>query len=259
MTQQHPDGSTGVHDDGEGEPARRRHRPRRDGRRAAARATPRATTSERNITDLVEQPAKVMRIGGMIRQLLEEVKSAPLDEASRARLAGIYQSSIKRARGRPGPGARRGARAALAPLQLRHPVRGRAADRAGAARRLARGPLPRHPDRDLRPAGGRPGPARADAPGPAARDDARATTVPARRPGLPAPRRGAGQPRRDVPGPYDRRPWRRPAGRHVAVSWTRAQSPKASATSRSIRPASSRSLAVTPPAECVDSVNVSVV
>ena len=50
---------------------------------------------ERNITELVEQPAKVMRIGGMIRQLLEEVKSAPLDEASRARLAGIYESSIK--------------------------------------------------------------------------------------------------------------------------------------------------------------------
>src|SRR4051794_21131960 len=49
---------------------------------------------ERNITELVEQPAKVMRIGGMIRQLLEEVKSAPLDEASRARLAGIYRSSI---------------------------------------------------------------------------------------------------------------------------------------------------------------------
>ena len=50
---------------------------------------------ERNVIELVEQPAKVMRIGGMIRQLLEEVKSAPLDEASRARLAGIYSSSIK--------------------------------------------------------------------------------------------------------------------------------------------------------------------
>jgi hypothetical protein len=50
---------------------------------------------ERQITDLVEQPAKVMRIGSMIRQLLDEVKSAPLDEASRARLAGIYASSIK--------------------------------------------------------------------------------------------------------------------------------------------------------------------
>jgi Bacterial proteasome activator len=52
-------------------------------------------SAEPSITDLVEQPAKVMRIGGMIRQLLEEVKSAPLDEASRARLAGIYSSSIK--------------------------------------------------------------------------------------------------------------------------------------------------------------------
>ena len=50
---------------------------------------------ERNIVELVEQPAKVMRIGGMIRQLLEEVKSAPLDEASRARLADIHESSIK--------------------------------------------------------------------------------------------------------------------------------------------------------------------
>src|SRR6476469_7047069 len=50
---------------------------------------------ERNIAELVEQPAKVMRIGGMIRQLLEEVKAAPLDEASRTRLAGIYEASIK--------------------------------------------------------------------------------------------------------------------------------------------------------------------
>jgi hypothetical protein len=51
--------------------------------------------SERSITDLVEQPAKVMRIGSMIRQLLEEVKSAPLDQASRARLREIHHSSIK--------------------------------------------------------------------------------------------------------------------------------------------------------------------
>jgi hypothetical protein len=49
----------------------------------------------RELTDLVEQPAKVMRIGSMIRQLLEEVKSAPLDEASRNRLKEIHRSSIK--------------------------------------------------------------------------------------------------------------------------------------------------------------------
>ena len=54
-----------------------------------------ADDGERNVTELVEQPAKVMRIGSMIRMLLEEVKSAPLDEASRARLAGIYAASIK--------------------------------------------------------------------------------------------------------------------------------------------------------------------
>ena len=50
---------------------------------------------ERPVTDMVEQPAKVMRIGSMIRQLLEEVKSAPLDEKSRARLKEIHQNSIK--------------------------------------------------------------------------------------------------------------------------------------------------------------------
>ncbi len=48
----------------------------------------------RHITDLVEQPAKVMRIGSMIRQLLEEVKAAPLDEASRNRLKDIHAASI---------------------------------------------------------------------------------------------------------------------------------------------------------------------
>ena len=48
----------------------------------------------RGLTDLVEQPAKVMRIGSMIRQLLEEVKAAPLDEAGRKRLAGVLHTSL---------------------------------------------------------------------------------------------------------------------------------------------------------------------
>ncbi|GAB09809.1 hypothetical protein GOARA_048_00110 [Gordonia araii NBRC 100433] len=47
------------------------------------------------VADLVEQPAKVMRIGTMIKQLLEEVKAAPLDEASRNRLRDIHKSSIR--------------------------------------------------------------------------------------------------------------------------------------------------------------------
>ena len=52
-------------------------------------------SAERPVTEMVEQPAKVMRIGSMIRQLLEEVRAAPLDEKSRARLREIHQSSIK--------------------------------------------------------------------------------------------------------------------------------------------------------------------
>ncbi|MFF0201126.1 bacterial proteasome activator family protein [Streptomyces sp. NPDC005017] len=47
------------------------------------------------VTEQVEQPAKVMRIGSMIKQLLEEVRAAPLDEASRARLKEIHRSSVK--------------------------------------------------------------------------------------------------------------------------------------------------------------------
>ena|GEM_PF-52836 len=53
-----------------------------------------ADSDERNITELVEQPAKVMRIGSMIKQLLEEVRNAPLDDASRARLKEIHARSI---------------------------------------------------------------------------------------------------------------------------------------------------------------------
>lgn len=47
------------------------------------------------LQDLVDEPAKVMRIGTMMKQLLDEVKSAPLDDAARARLAGIHERSIK--------------------------------------------------------------------------------------------------------------------------------------------------------------------
>lgn len=52
-------------------------------------------SEERALTDLVEQPAKVMRICTMIKQLLEEVRAAPLDEASRTRLRDIHATSIR--------------------------------------------------------------------------------------------------------------------------------------------------------------------
>ncbi len=45
--------------------------------------------------EAVEQPAKVMRIGSMIKQLLEEVRHAPLDDASRGRLKEIYETSVR--------------------------------------------------------------------------------------------------------------------------------------------------------------------
>jgi hypothetical protein len=59
---------------------------------AAAQGEPDAGDS--SLTDLIEQPAKVMRIGTMIKQLLEEVRAAPLDDASRNRLRDIHATSI---------------------------------------------------------------------------------------------------------------------------------------------------------------------
>ena len=44
--------------------------------------------------ETVTEPAKVMRIGSMVKQLLEEVRAGALDEASRERLGEIYERSI---------------------------------------------------------------------------------------------------------------------------------------------------------------------
>jgi hypothetical protein len=51
--------------------------------------------SGEGVVESVEQPAKVMRIGSMVKQLLEEVRNAPLDEASRTRLREIHEQSIR--------------------------------------------------------------------------------------------------------------------------------------------------------------------
>ncbi|KID32244.1 bacterial proteasome activator family protein [Prauserella rugosa] len=64
----------------------------------AARLNPQGESEEaagESVGDMVEEPAKVMRIGTMIKQLLEEVRAAPLDDASRDRLREIHQTSIK--------------------------------------------------------------------------------------------------------------------------------------------------------------------
>jgi len=42
----------------------------------------------------IEQPSKVMRVGAMMRQLLEQVREIDLDEPSRERMRDIYEQSI---------------------------------------------------------------------------------------------------------------------------------------------------------------------
>ncbi|MGB6163757.1 MAG: bacterial proteasome activator family protein [Pseudonocardiaceae bacterium] len=74
-----------------------------DGKPVHAMSMPSGVTPDGNydeqrgmeVAEQVEQPAKVMRIGSMIKQLLEEVRAAPLDDASRNRLRDIHQSSIR--------------------------------------------------------------------------------------------------------------------------------------------------------------------
>jgi Protein of unknown function (DUF2587) len=68
-----------------------------DGQPVGALALPQGEDGgeAQSIGDMVEQPAKVMRIGTMIKQLLEEVRAAPLDDASRNRLRDIHAASIR--------------------------------------------------------------------------------------------------------------------------------------------------------------------
>jgi len=58
--------------------------------------TPRADDAE-SLPDagFIGQPAKIMRIGTMIKQLLDEVRSAPLDDAARSRLAEVHERSLR--------------------------------------------------------------------------------------------------------------------------------------------------------------------
>ena len=52
-------------------------------------------SAESTETDFVSQPAKVMRIGSMVKTLLDEARTAPLDEAGRLRLREIYETSVR--------------------------------------------------------------------------------------------------------------------------------------------------------------------
>ncbi|HEV2426740.1 MAG TPA: proteasome activator [Acidimicrobiales bacterium] len=57
-----------------------------------AQAPPEGPADQGN--DFVSQPAKLMRIGTMVKTLLDEARSAPLDEAGRVRLREIYETSV---------------------------------------------------------------------------------------------------------------------------------------------------------------------
>jgi Protein of unknown function (DUF2587) len=69
----------------------------------------------------VGSPAKVMRIGSMVKQLLDEVKSAPLDDASRARLADIYERSIVELGGALSPDLQTELKSLAHPFDKKHP------------------------------------------------------------------------------------------------------------------------------------------
>lgn len=51
-------------------------------------------SAEEPATESITEPAKVMRIGSMVKQLLEEVREVSLDQASRERLAEVYERSV---------------------------------------------------------------------------------------------------------------------------------------------------------------------
>lgn len=61
---------------------------------AGATAGHDVSDDERSRTTVIHEPAKILRIGEMIKRLLDEVRSAPLDEAARARLAEVHERSL---------------------------------------------------------------------------------------------------------------------------------------------------------------------
>ena len=143
--------------------ARRRSRPTRSC--PAGAGTNRVRSGQ---TESVNEPAKVLRIGSMVKTLLDEVRSAPLDEKSRVRLREIYEQSIHELSEGLSPDLVAELDRMALPFDSDAPERRRAAHRPGAAGRVARGPVPRDPgDADV-PADGGPGPARGDAPAGAA-------------------------------------------------------------------------------------------
>ena len=120
--------------------------------------------------EAVEQPAKVMRIGSMVKQLLDEVRAAPIDEQSRIRLREIYEQSVRELADSLSPDLAHELDRMTLAFRRQGSFRGRAANSAGPAGRVARRTLPRDPGNPGRPTDGCSGSARRNAPkGPAFR------------------------------------------------------------------------------------------
>lgn len=50
---------------------------------------------ERVPGERISSPRKVMRIGSMLKQLLDEIRTTPLDQTSREKLAEVHDASVK--------------------------------------------------------------------------------------------------------------------------------------------------------------------
>ena len=147
---------------------RARARAARAGRRprdhaAAAPRRPTATAKGgRRAGEQVTSPTKLIRIASMVRTMLDEVRRAPLDDAGRRRAARDPREVARTSsRASSRPSCSRSSSEVVLPFTSDDAERVGAAHRAGAARRLARRPLPRHPGHAVHAAGDGPAAARA--------------------------------------------------------------------------------------------------
>ena len=124
----------------------------------------RTATAKTESTESVNEPAKVLRIGSMVKTLLDEVRAAPLDEKSRVRLREIYEQSIHDLSEGLSPDLVAELERMALPFDVDAPSDVRAAHRPGPTGGMARRAVPRDPGHPDVAADGRPGPARGDAP-----------------------------------------------------------------------------------------------
>ena len=96
-------------------------------------------------TESVNEPARVLRIGSMVKQLLDEVRSAPLDEKSRVRLREIYEQSIHELSEGLSPDLVAELDRMALPFDSGRAERLRAAHRGGSVGGMAGGLVPRDP------------------------------------------------------------------------------------------------------------------